>query len=218
MNNSKKKIKVFLVDDHNLFLNGLKMILGSMSGFEVVGEASNGIEFLNKYNTANPDVVLLDISMPEMDGIEASRIALSESPNLKIITLSMYADQEYYSKMLENGVRGFLLKDSDISEVKIAIQTVVEGGNYFSQELLRNIIFAKKELSQNLLGEEDLSERELEVLMEICHGLQNVEIADKLCISKRTVEKHRSNLLLKTNSKNVAELVIYAIKNHLIEI
>ena len=192
------------------------MILDSMPDFSVVGEASNGVEFLESYKAADPDVILLDISMPEMDGIEAARIALSENPELKIITLSMYGEQEYYSKMLENGVRGFMLKDSDISEVKIAIRTVAEGGNYFSTELLRNIIFAKKKSLLN--GDEELSDREMEVLIEICRGLLNTEIAEKLCISKRTVEKHRSNLLLKTNSKNTAGLVIFAIKNHLIEI
>ncbi|MDR2926899.1 MAG: response regulator transcription factor [Cytophagaceae bacterium] len=215
--NSSKKIKVFLVDDHTLFLNGLKMLLNSMAGFTVAGQASNGLEFLKTYKEAHADVILLDISMPEMNGIEAARIALSENPDLKIITLSMYGEQEYYSKMLENGVRGFLLKDSDISEVKLAIQTVAEGGNYFSHELLRNIIFAKKE--KLVIDEyESLSERELEVLIEICQGLANNEIADKLFISKRTVEKHRANILMKTNCKNTASLVVYAIRNHLVEI
>jgi DNA-binding NarL/FixJ family response regulator len=215
---TKSKIKVFLVDDHNLFLNGLKMLLVAMPGFEVVGEAYNGIEFLEKYPSHNPDVVLMDISMPIMDGIEASRLALEKTPNLKIITLSMFGDQEYYTKMLECGVRGFLLKDSDIQEVKTAIQTVLEGGNYFSHQLLRSLILARKESVQTGEEEEHLSERELEVLIEICQGLSNNEIADKLFISKRTVEKHRANVLIKTGCKNTASLVVYAIKNHLVEV
>lgn len=213
-----EKIKVFLVDDHKLFLNGLKLLLSSMPGFTVVGEASDGREFLEVYKAAHPDVVLMDIAMPEMDGIQASRIALENDPNLKIVTLSMYGDQEYYTRMLECGVRGFLLKDSDIQEVKMAIQSVADGGNYFSHELLRNLILAKKDKEVETYDEEHLSEREMEVLIEICQGLSNNEIADKLFISKRTVEKHRANILLKSGCKNTASLVVYAIKNHLVEI
>lgn len=212
------KIKVFLVDDHNLFLNGLKLLLNSMPDFVVVGQASNGVEFLSSYKSVNPDVVLMDIAMPEMDGIQASRIALEADPDLKIVTLSMYGDQEYYSRMLECGVRGFLLKDSDIQEVKTAIYSVAEGGNYFSHQLLRNLILAKKDQENIFIDDEHLSDREMEVLIEICQGLSNNEIADKLFISKRTVEKHRANILLKSGCKNTASLVVYAIRNHLIEI
>ncbi len=212
------KIRVYLVDDHNLFLNGLKLLLSSMPEFIVVGQASNGKEFLNNYKTANPHVVLMDIAMPEMDGIQASKLALEEDPDLKIVTLSMFGDQEYYSKMLECGVRGFILKDSDIHEVKTAIISVAEGGNYFSHQLLRNLILAKKNMGTEILGDENLSDREQEVLIEICQGLSNNEIADKLFISKRTVEKHRANILLKSGCKNTASLVVYAIRNHLIEI
>lgn len=156
--------------------------------------------------------------MPEMDGIEASRKALEINPDLKIITLSMYGDQEYYTKMLETGVRGFVLKDSDIQEVKTAIQTVADGGNYFSRQLLRGLILARKETSGSNTDEDQLSERELEVLIEICQGFSNNEIADKLFISKRTVEKHRANILLKTGCKNTASLVVFAIRNHLVEV
>ncbi|HLW07631.1 MAG TPA: response regulator transcription factor [Marinilabiliaceae bacterium] len=217
MDNSDK-IKVFLVDDHNLFLNGLRLLLTTTQMFDVVGEASNGLEFMERFQEADPDVVLMDISMPVMDGVEASRRALEIDPDLKIITLSMYGDQEYYTRMLEIGVRGFVLKDSDIQEVKSAITTVAQGGNYFSRQLLRGLILGKKELPLILGSEEQLSERELEVLIEICQGLSNNEIADKLFISKRTVEKHRANVLLKTGCKNTASLVVFAIRNHLVEL
>lgn len=215
---STAKIKVFLVDDHSLFLNGLKMLLTTTKSFDVVGEASNGLEFMEQFLGADPDVVLMDISMPTMDGVEASRKALEIDPDLKIITLSMYGDQEYYTRMLEIGVRGFVLKDSDIQEVISAITTVAQGGNYFSRQLLRGLILGKKELPLILGSEEQLSERELEVLIEICQGLSNNEIADKLFISKRTVEKHRANVLLKTGCKNTASLVVFAIRNHLVEL
>ena len=215
---NKQSIRVFLVDDHTLFLKGLKSLLYPLPDFSVVGEAYNGLEFLEKFEAARPDVVLMDISMPEMDGIEASKKVLEQDPNLKIITLSMYGDQEYYSRMLEIGVRGFVLKDSDIQEVKTAIHTVAEGGNYFSQPLLRGLILARKENPPTEQEDDQLSERELEVLLEICQGLSNNEIADKLFISKRTVEKHRANVLLKTGCKNTASLVVFAIKNHLVEL
>ncbi len=215
---NNQNITLFLVDDHTLFLNGLKSLLNPLPEFTVVGEAYNGLEFLSKFEALAPDVVLMDISMPEMDGIEASRRALEINPDLKIITLSMYGDQEYYTKMLETGVRGFVLKDSDIQEVKMAIQTVADGGNYFSQQLLRGLILARKESSSTDTDEDQLSERELEVLIEICQGLSNNEIADKLFISKRTVEKHRANVLLKTGCKNTASLVVFAIRNHLVEV
>lgn len=217
MENSNK-IKLFLVDDHSLFLNGLKSLLSKNPQYSIVGEAGNGLEFLAAFESARPDVVLMDISMPEMDGIEASRKALEIDPDLKIITLSMYGDQEYYTKMLESGVRGFVLKDSDIQEVETAINTVVEGGNHFSVQLLRGLVVARKESLLSGNDEDYLSERELEVLIEICQGLSNMEIADKLFISKRTVEKHRANILLKTGCKNTASLVVFAIRNHLVEI
>ncbi|TCO07107.1 response regulator [Natronoflexus pectinivorans] len=218
MKNDREKIKVFLVDDHTLFLNGLAMLLSSMPEMEIIGKAFNGKEFIEKLPDNMPDVVLMDIAMPEMDGIEATRRALEINPQLKIITLSMYDDQEYYTKMVQCGVNGFILKDSDIQEVRNAISTVADGGNYFSHELLRNLILTQKQKEHHSTTEDDLSGRELEILIEICQGLSNNDIAEKLFISKRTVEKHRANILLKTECKNTASLVVYAIKNQLIEI
>jgi DNA-binding NarL/FixJ family response regulator len=215
---STNKIRLFLVDDHNLFLNGLKSLLSQLPYYLIAGEAHNGLEFMEHYESAAPDVVLMDISMPKMDGIEASRRALEKTPDLKIITLSMYGDQEYYTKMVELGVKGFVLKDSELQEVDEAIRTVCEGGNYFSEQLLRGLVVARKGNSLEANKDDALSDRELEVLIEICQGLSNSEIADKLFISKRTVEKHRANILLKSGCKNTASLVVFAIRNHLVEI
>ncbi len=211
------KIKIIITDDHQLFRNGLKILLNAFPEFEVTGEASNGEEFLKILNHTSADVALMDINMPDMDGIEATRKGLKIRPEIDIIALSMYGEEEYYYKMVDAGAKGFLLKDSDISEVKEAILTVKKGGSYFSQELLYHVI-QKIKHREHESKSANLSKREKEILVKICEGLSNQEIADTLFISKRTVDKHRANLLSKTNSKNTASLILFAIRNKLIEI
>lgn len=221
------KHKVLLVDDHALFRGGLKLLLDANPLFEVYDEASNGIEMLEILRRANargelPSVVLLDISMPEMNGIEAAELALNLYNNLRIITLSMYGEEDYYFKMVSLGVKGFLLKNSDVGEVYAALESVIDGGSYFSQELLFNLVsnLRSSPSTQESSDEPEniLSQRELEILLLICKGLTNFEIADKLFISKRTVDKHRANILEKTACKNTANLVVYAIKNGMVGI
>jgi DNA-binding NarL/FixJ family response regulator len=212
-----EKVRIIIADDHQLFRNGLKILLNAFPEFEVTGEASNGEEFLNILRNTKAEIVLMDINMPEMDGIEATRKGLKLCPDLEIIALSMYGEEEYYNKMVDAGAKGFVLKDSDISEVKEAILTVRKGGSYFSQELLYHVI-QKIKHRENESKSANLSKREKEILIKICEGLSNQEIAETLFISKRTVDKHRANLLGKTNSKNTASLILFAIKNKLIEI
>jgi DNA-binding NarL/FixJ family response regulator len=212
-----EKIRIIITDDHQLFRNGLKILLNSFPEFEVTGEASNGKEFLDLLKIVPADIALMDINMPEMDGIDATRKGLKINPSINIIALSMYGEEEYYYKMVDAGARGFLLKDSDISEVKEAILTVMKGGSYFSQELLYHVIQKIKHREQETKTA-NLSKRETEILGKICEGLSNQEIAETLFISKRTVDKHRANLLGKTNSKNTASLILFAIKNKLIVI
>src|SRR4030043_1232166 len=212
-----EKTRIIIADDHQLFRNGLKLLLNSFPEFEVTGEASNGEEFLKLLRNTKAEIALMDINMPEMDGIEATRKGLRLCPDINIIALSMYGEEEYYYKMVDAGAKGFVLKDSDISEVKEAILTVRKGGSYFSQELLYHVIQKiKHRENENKIA--NLSKREQAILLKICEGLSNQEIADTLFISKRTVEKHRANLLGKTNSKNTASLILFAIKNKLIEI
>ncbi len=211
------KIRIIIIDDHQLFRNGLKILLDSIPEFEVVGESSNGEEFLKLISTIQADIALMDINMPELDGIEATRKGLKLCPSINIIALSMYGEEEYYYKMVDAGAKGFILKDSDINEVKEAINTVFKGGNYFSQELLYHVI-QKIKHREHESKTANLSKREREILFKICEGLSNQEIADTLFISKRTVDKHRANLLGKTNSKNTASLILFAIRNKLIEI
>jgi len=135
-----KKIKVIIVDDHDLFREGLNQLISQSVNIHVIGQASNGIEFLDLLNSKLPDLVLMDISMPGMDGIEATKLALNKYPNLKIITLSMFGDQEYYYKMIHAGVHGFLLKNCNGTDLFDAIEKVMAGNNYFSTELLQSII------------------------------------------------------------------------------
>jgi len=211
------KIRIALADDHQLFRNGLRILLGAYPDLEVAAEASNGNELLRALEFCEADIVLMDISMPEMDGIEATAKITSKCPGTKVIALSMYGEEEYYYRMVDAGAKGFILKDSDISEVRDAIMSVHKGGNYFSQELLYHVIKRIKNREQEVKSS-SLSKREKEILLKICEGLSNHEIADALFISKRTVDKHRANLLAKTNSKNTASLILYAIKHRLIEI
>lgn len=218
-----KLCKIVLADDHALFRNGLKLLLSGYDGFDIVGEVSNGKELLSILKNAQPDIILLDISMPEMDGIEAASIITNDYPNIQIITLSMFGEEDYYFKMVSLGVKGFLLKNSSIDEVTLAIRTVFDGGSYFSGELLSSLVnslqyAAASHMQANEEDDNELSVREKEILFQICKGLSNQEIGDKLFISKRTVDKHRANILAKTSCKNTANLVVYAIKNGLVEI
>lgn len=221
MEKSTERYKIILVDDHTLFRNGLKGLLNRYPECEVVGEASDGMEFLELLEKTTCDIVLLDIDMPRMNGIEAVQRALARYPELKVVTLSMHGDEEYYFRMVEAGVKGFLLKNSEIDEVRAAVTAAGSGGSYFSQELLRSLVGSLKSSAPGQTADQEtetLSERETEVLLGICKGLSNQEIADELFISKRTVDKHRANILDKTGCRNTANLVVYAIKNSLVKI
>jgi len=214
-----EKIKIALVDDHALFRNGLKILLNTNTKFNVISEAVNGKDFIDNLSSENmPNIVLMDINMPIMDGIDATEYVKTNYPKIKIIALSMFGEEEYYYKMINAGAKGFLLKNSDINEVIEAINLVINGESYFSQELLYNVIKKFKPQKETIDEFTKLSKRELQVLNEVCNGLSNQEIADALFISKRTVDKHRANLLSKTNSKNTANLIMYAVKNKLISV
>lgn len=208
---------IYLVDDHKLFREGLGMLLSSMPIVSEIVEASSGEEFLEMLVNQKPGLVFMDINMPGIDGIESTRRALDIYPDLKIIALSMFADEDYYTRMINAGAKGFILKNSGIQDVEECIRNVVAGHNYFSPEILASILsnITKKNKPEKT-GE--LSEREIEVLYRICQGLSNQQIADLLRISKRTVDKHRENLLEKTYSKNTADLVMFAIRNGIAEV
>ncbi len=209
--------KIVLVDDHALFRGGLKGLLEHIGECDVVAEAASGEEFLAMLPGLECNVVFMDISMPGIGGAETTYKALQERNDLKIVALSMFGDEHHYTQMVEAGVCGFLLKDSPIDEVLEAVHTILAGGTYFSERLLSSLS-SHFRIGTITLSEEMLSEREREVLMAVCRGMSNQEIADKLFISKRTVDKHRANILEKTGCKNTANLVVYAIRNGLVEI
>ncbi|MBE6202078.1 MAG: response regulator transcription factor [Rikenellaceae bacterium] len=213
------RVRIVLVDDHTLFRTGLAGLLSQREGFDVVADYGSGEEFLAALESLEVDVVFMDISMPGIDGAETTRRALEIRPELKIITLSMYGDDHYYTRMVVSGASGFLLKDSEIDEVYAAVESAMAGDSYFSSALLGSLTRNMSVLNALSPNEEDeLSDREMEILVEVCRGLSNQEIADKLFISKRTVDKHRANILEKTGCRNTANLVVYAIKNHLVDL
>lgn len=210
----EKEIKIALVDDHTLFRNGLRGLIDGSHSCRVVAEASDGTEFLESEEAMSADVVFMDIAMPVLSGDKATSLALKQNPNLKIICLSMFGDEKYYSRMVEAGAKGFLLKDSSIEDVFAAIEAVINNEEYICHEVMQALSGAMRKNEDT----EVLSEREMDVLLGICRGLSTQEIADKLFLSKRTVDTHRANILEKTGSKNTASLVVYAIKNNLVEI
>jgi len=216
-----KKYKVVIVDDHEIFRIGLKLLLNKIDDIEVVAEASNGKEFLELINKVEADIVLMDISMPIMDGIEATEKVLEKNPKLKIIALTTFGETEYFDGMIYAGVGGFMLKNSGPEDFKKAIEKVANGGNFFSEEMLakltRRVVNEKiMETKKEKLTE--LSKRENEVLELICRGFSNEKIGESLYISSRTVERHKTNLISKTGTRNTLNLVIYAFKNKLVEL
>lgn len=203
-------VKIALVDDHTLFRNGLKGLLQTNPNYEIVGDYSDGSQFIAALPTLDVEVVLMDISMPNMDGKTATKLALRQCPELKIIALTMFSERQYIEQMADAGVSGFLNKDSDIKTVFQAIDTLVAGDTFFPDGV---------EVAQGTENDPDaLTERELAVLTAICQGLSTPQIADLLSISRRTVDAHRARILEKTGCNNTASLVAHAIKMNLVEI
>lgn len=208
--------RIALVDDHALFRTGLRGLIEHSTPHRVVAEAASGEEFLDMLQGLEADVIFMDFSMPGMNGAETTERALERRPDLRIITLSMFGEESYYTRMVKAGACGFLLKDSGIDEVIEAIEQAMMEGSYFSPQLLMSI--TRHMHLDETTSDDPLSEREKEILMAICRGLSNQEIADELFISKRTVDKHRANILEKTGCKNTAALVVYAIRAGIVEV
>lgn len=208
----KSVTKIMIVDDHDIFRAGLKTVIQELEGVELIGEAENGQVFLEMLKRNMPDVVLMDIRMPVMDGMEATEKALTLYPDLKIIILSSFGEEDYLYTMVVKGISGYLLKSASMSNVGRAIHMVSTGQQYFSPEL--NGLMAKKirQFSTNELPQ--FTTKEFEVLRFLCKGYSTEEIAERNFISKRTVEGYRTRLLQKTEMSNTINLVIYAIQTN----
>lgn len=207
------KSRIMIVEDHDLFRSGLRRVIEEIKYLEFVGEAENGAVFLKLLPKVKPDIVLMDIKMPVLDGIKATEEALRINPNLKIIILTLFGEEEYLFTMIEKGISGFMLKNTSISELEKAIQMVSDGHQYFSPEV--SGMLAKK-IKDNLLVNLRLTNKEKEVLRLLCKGYSSFEIAKELFLSKRTVEGYRARLLQKTEQSNTLNLVIYALKHKLV--
>jgi len=207
---SPKIISIVIVDDHDIFREGVKLVLNQVPNFEVIADFSNGNEYLTFLESTIPSITLMDINMPQIDGIQTSKKALKAHPNLKIITLSMFSDLIHYSKMIEVGVKGFVVKNANKEELYEAIKSVDEGSVYFSPEIMQKMNFYTQKNLRNYQNK--LSQRELEILHLLCIGKKTKEIAAILFISTKTVEAHRYNIFKKANVRNIAELIIWAVR------
>ena len=204
------KIRLLLVDDHPLVLDGIKSHLCAQPEFEVVGDASNGQDALRKAKLTLPDVILMDISMPHMNGLEAIGHLRKQVPNAKVLILTMHESKEYIAQVVRSGARGYLLKDSAPAELVGAIKAVHNGEVYFSPTVSRMLV---QEMSDGTRGpdQQPLTDREREVLSLIAEGLLNKQIADRLGIGVRTIETHRERIMRKLDIHTVAGLTKYAI-------
>ena len=213
------KIKLVIADDHEIFRDGLALMLSKQKNIELVGQAGNGRELVELVEALKPDLILTDIKMPLMDGVEATRILLEKNAGEKIIALSMFDEENLVVDMLESGARGYLLKNADKQEILEAIRTVFENGNYYCRRTtarLASMIAKSKFTPHNKNKPAAFSEREKEIIKYICQQHTAQQMADKLFLSKRTVEGYRTKILEKMDVKNTAGVVIYALKHHLI--
>lgn len=213
-------INILLADDHDIVRDGIKMLLEDEVGFKIAAEAENGKEAINACKEHDIDLIVMDISMPEMNGIEATKKIKESSPDIKVLALTMMDEDQHIRQMIEAGASGYILKSSDKIELVDAITRILEGKHYFSndatQSVMMDLVKGKTEKDETDPG--NVTDREKEVLELIVQQHTNQEIADKLHISTRTVDAHRRNLLQKTGAKNTAGLVTYAIKHDLVDI
>lgn len=215
------KIRIILADDHQMFREGVKSILDDEPGIEVVGEVGRGQDLLKMLESIVPDIVITDISMPEMSGIEIASYLSQNYPQVRVLILSMHVNEEFIVKALETGANGYLPKDTSMNELLEAIYVISRGENYFNKEISDTVlksIIRKSKPEANQKQSDSLTDREMEVLYNVVNGNTNKEIARKLYISVRTVDSHKNNIMHKLKLKSSVELVKYAIKNKLVSL
>lgn len=212
----KETIHIVLVDDHKIFRVGLEVILNGINTLKVIGSYGDGESLIEGLKVEVPDVIFMDIKLPDKNGVSLTRFVKQKYVDVKIIALTMFGEIAYFNEMIDAGADGFLLKNTDINELESAVSAVVNGGTYFAKEFLGHLNVT---LKSNKLSRSDihLSEREMEVLKLICEGYSNNEIGEKLFISTHTVDGHRRNLISKTGVKNAPNLVLFAVRNGLLD-
>lgn len=210
-----EKIKIYLADDHKILRESLNILLSQEEDIEVVGEAEDGLAVEEGLRKTKTDILILDVSMPKRSGLDVAKNIGREYPDLKIIFLTMHKSEEILAEAFESGAKGYVLKENAFEELIKAIHAVKDGKVYVSSELAPTLLHGF--LSNERRGT-DLSVREREILKLLAEGYSNKEISDMLVISIKTVETHRANIMRKNNFKNITELVLYAARNHLIEI
>lgn len=211
-------VKIALADDHKIVRDGIKTMLESQPEIDVVVEASNGNEILEKLEDKLVDLVIMDISMPEKDGIQATKELKEKHPNIKVLALTMSNDDLHIRQMIQAGASGYIMKSAGRKDLKDAIETIMNGKHYFSDEATQSIMMdlVKGKGKSTTMDAVHITDRELEILELIVQEFTNQEIAEKLFISSRTVDAHRRNLLQKTGARNTAGLVKYAFQHNLI--
>ncbi len=221
----EEKIKIVIADDELLFQKGISFILGREKNMEIIKEVSNGQELMDYLNSIDdlPDIVLMDLKMPHLNGVEATKLMSSKFPSIKIIALTSYNTDSFIANMIHVGAVSYLVKNATPKEMIDTINEVYDKGFYYNEVVLKvindGIISpnAKAKINKSLFSEDYLTNREKEILQLICMQYSTAEIAEKLFISPRTVEGHRNSLLLKTESRNVAGLVVFALQNKIID-
>jgi two-component system, NarL family, invasion response regulator UvrY len=216
------QLSVALVDDHTMLRNGLAILVNDLDGYEVVLQSDDGLEFTNNIiqQKLSPDIVLLDVSMPHMDGFETAKWISTNLPLAKILVLSMFDDEKSIIKMIRNGAKGYILKDSEPQELEIALNDIVHKGYHYSDLVNGKLIHAVYKLDEQSDEEKrsKLTNREIEFLKLSCSEMTYKEIANIMYLSVRTIEGYRDNLFIKLNLKTRVGLVLYAIKNKIFEV
>lgn len=214
------KRKIVIAEDHTILRAGLRALLAAQNGLEVIGEAGDGREAIRKVDTLQPDLLLIDLSMPKLNGIDAIREIKSQHPEIKIIVLTVHKSDEYIIAALRAGANGYMLKDASQNELLLAIDYVINGKTFLSPSISDKLVDAVLNTDKKdkpAAGLDNLTAREREILKLVAEGNTNKKIADHLCISLKTVEKHRSNLMKKLDLRNTAALTAYAIEKKMVD-
>ncbi|MGE0076470.1 MAG: response regulator [Bacteroidales bacterium] len=211
-------VRLFLVDDHQMFIDGIKALLRNEKQFTISGEALSGKTALEQIPNIGVDIIITDISMPEINGIELTKEIKERFPHIKILVLTMYNDQDIAHEIMMSEAEGFILKNTGKKELVAALTSIANDGTFYSREVLTNLMVKVKKDKKTEEETHDLTERELEILQLICEELSSEQIAEKLFISKRTVDTHRQHIYEKTKCKTIISLIKFALRNNLVNL